>query len=733
MKNALLWILLALATATQAGALEQPAPPALAPLPQQAQAAHLTAQILARYHYKPTPLDNALSEKIFDRYLKALDPDKLFFVQADIDRYTNVRATLGDAIVHDDLRIPFDIFNLYERRVAERFAFARELLKQNFDFDRNESYQYERDKEPWPKSEEELRDLWRKRVKNDWLRIKLAGTEEKAIRVTLDKRYSNSLTRENKSKSEDVFQTFMDAYTTTVEPHTDYFGPRASEEFDIEMKLSLVGVGATLQQRDEYMTIRELVPGGPAARSAMLNVGDRIVGVGQGNNGAVIDVVGWRIDDVVNLVRGTKGTVVRLEVLPANVGPEGQHKLVPIVRNKISFEQLAAKKSVIQVKDGTVTRKVGVISLPTFYQDFDARSKGEKEFKSATRDVARLLDQLKRDKVDGVLVDLRDNGGGSLDEAIGLTGLFTGKGPVVQERDAQGKVRVENADNPKLAWTGPLGVLINRGSASASEIFAAAIQDYGRGIIIGESSFGKGTVQTMVDLDQIAHNEKPKFGELKMTVAQFFRVNGGTTQLRGVTPDISFPTISDPDSFGESSFDNALPWTTIKAAKYTPAGDLADLLPPLRSSHALRIAEDKDFQYLLEDLAEFKSQRTKHVISLNEVERRKDRDMREARLRLRMGSTKADENGKHMRVPTEETAAANITAQQDNGLESDEGNLNDALAAEKGLRDVKDVWLHEAAHVLCDEVNLLRTNAKLAVRATRKSAAIGVVQNWESL
>jgi carboxyl-terminal processing protease len=724
MKKRLLWILLAFVAATQAATLEPSAPPVLAPLQQQAQAANLTAQVLTRYHYKATPLDNAMSEKIFDRYLKALDPDKLFFVQADVDRFANVRTKLGDAIYHEDLHIPFDMFNLYERRVAERLAFARELLKQDFDFERNESYQYKRDKEPWSKSEEESRDLWRKRVKNDWLRLKLAGKEDKVIRGTLDKRYSNSLARAYKSKSEDVFQVFMNAYATSIEPHTDYLGPRASEDFDIAMRLSLVGIGAVLQERDEYTTIRDLVPGGPAALSAKFTIGDRIVGVGQGNNGAVTDVVGWRVDDVVTLIRGAKDSVVRLDVLPADASPDGKHKRITLVRNKISLEKQAAKKSVIQVKDGAATRQVGLIFLPTFYQDSDARSKGEKDFKSATRDVARLLDELKKDKVDGVLVDLRNNGGGSLDEAVELTGLFTGKGPVVQVRNSQGNVKVESGNNAKLAWNGPLGVLINRGSASASEIFAAAIQDYGRGIIIGEPSFGKGTVQSLVNLDEMAHNDKLKFGGLKMTIAQFFRVNGGTTQLRGVTPDISFPTVSDADSFGESSYDNALPWTQIKAAHYTPAGDLTGLIPLLQSPHALRVAKDKDFQYLLEDIAELKSQREKNVISLNEADRRKERNMQEARLKLRVESSAAEGSSKRKNSEKKGTASVKISALQDSGLEFDERNLSDELAVEKAQKDVKDVWLNEAAHILSDEVDILRTNTKLTARVISSPAQI---------
>jgi len=706
MKNKLMSMLLLLAIAAQAIALESP-PPALAPLQTQAQAAAMTAQILTRHHYKATPLDDAMSEKIFERYLKALDSDRLFFLQSDIDKFSSARTRMDDAIYDGDLQIPFSMFNLYERRVIERLSYAKSLLKQGFDFTQKETAQIERDKEPWAKSDDEVRELWRKRVKNDWLRLKLAGKDDRAIREMLAKRYDNALSRIYKYKSDDAFQLFMNSYATSVEPHTDYLGRRASEDFDIAMRLSLVGIGAVLQERDEYITIRELVPGGPAAQSGKLHVGDRIVGVGQGGNSIPTDVVGWRIDDVVRLIRGEKDSMVLLDVLPADVGPDGQHKLIPLVRDKISMEKQAAKKSIIQVKDGNGARKVGVITLPTFYQDFDARRKGDKEYKSATRDVARLLDELKKEKVESVLIDLRNNGGGSLSEAIDLTSLFIGKGPVVQQRDSSGEVRIENGSNPTLAWSGPLGVLINRGSASASEIFAAAIQDYGRGLIIGEQSFGKGTVQSLVKL----HREKPELGELKLTIAQFFRINGGATQLRGVTPDISTINVADTEKFGEASYENALPWTQIKAANFKPVGDFKDLSPLLQTRHNERLSRDKELQYLQEDLIEFRERRKKNTYSLNEKERRKERDMLEERLKLR------EKNGKGK---GDSTALKNASL-RDDGLQANERSLNADLAAEKAQKNAKDVLLNEAANILSDAVDLLNAKSGLVVRATATS------------
>jgi carboxyl-terminal processing protease len=716
MKQKLLWIVFLLATAAQGATLDAQTsyPRELKPAQQEAQAAHLTAEVLARFHYKRTALDDALSEKIFDQYVKALDSEKLFFVQADIDRFADDRTKLDDAILKEDLAVPFAIFNLYEQRVAERFAYARTLLKSGFDFRQNESYQFAREKEAWPKTESEMRELWRKRVKNDWLRLRLAGKDDKNIVEILDKRYGNFLKRISRVKSADAFQTFMNAYTMAIEPHTNYMGPRAAEDFDISMRLSLVGIGAVLAEIDEYTTIRELVTGGPASLSEQLKIGDRIVGVAQGEGGVMTDVMGWRLDDTVALIRGAADSVVVLDVLPADAGPDGKHKLVSLIRKKISLEEQAAKKSVQSVVDGKYTRRIGVISIPTFYEDFAGRQKGLKDYKSATRDVARLLDELRTEKVDSVLIDLRNNGGGSLKEAIELTGLFIDKGPVVQQRGADGEITVGSDTQPGVAWDGPLGVLINRSSASASEIFAAAIQDYGRGLIIGEASFGKGTVQSMIDLDQVVKNGKPQFGELKMTVAQFFRINGGTTQLRGVTPDIPFPAVIDAEAFGESSFDNALPWVQIKAADYSPAGDLKGLLPILLTLHEARVKKDKDFQYLREDIAELKLQRAKNLVSLNETARREERDAQEARLKLRESlrdndkSSRKDAGGKEL--------PASGSARRDDGLQADERNLANQLAADKERKNAKDVLLNEAVHILSDEVAVLKTSASLAAR-----------------
>ena len=719
MKKNLLWILITVAFCGAAHATPADAakttPPVLQPLPLETLISPVAGEFLSRYHYKTIPLDAAMSEKIFDRYLKELDPEKLYFTQADIDKFSASKTKLGDAISSGELAIPFAIFNLYEQRANEHLTYAESLLAKGFDFTQKEGYQYNRSKLGWTKSDDELRDLWRKRVKNDWLRLKIAGKDDKSIVTTLNKRYDVYLSRINKYKSEDVFQIFMDSYATSIDPHTNYFGPQASEEFDISLKLSLIGIGAVLEPREEYTVIRELVPGGPAALSGKFKVGDRIVGVGQ-DKGPITDVVGWRLDDTVALIRGALDSTVMLDVIPVDSAQGDKHSLISLVRKKVKLEERTAKDSIIEIKEGNSSRRIGVITVPGFYQDIDPKDTNDKDGVSVSRDVARLLTKLKKEKVDGVLIDLRNDGGGFLNEAVDLTGLFVGKGPIVQQRDAQGHVSVEPYTGDAPVWDGPLGVLINRGSASASEIFAAAIQDYGRGIIIGESSFGKGTVQSMYQLNKYMHTEKDP-GELKFTRSQFFRINGGTTQLRGVVPDVTFPSFSDMDEFGEASYDNALPWTQIKPADYKPEGHPGELLPILLSKHNARVKNDRDFQNLEEDIAESKTLRKKNLLSLNEAERRKQREADEAKVKAR---EKAAEVGKT--AAEKQALTARNNSMKDDGLQANERTLTSELAAEKAAKEAKDFLLNEAAHVMSDEVDLLKTDTRLAARVLPASA-----------
>ena len=714
MKQKLIWLVLALATATQVAAADSELayPPQLKPDAQEAKAAHLAAQLLSRYHYKPVALDDALSTKMFDQYLKALDPEKLYFLQSDIDRLGVDRTRLDDAILTEDLRAPFDIFNLYERRLIERMAHSRGLLRSGFDFKGDETLQIDRKDLPWPANEWQLHELWRKTVKNDWLRLKLAGQDDLQIAKVLDKRYDSASKRIGKINSADAFQAFMNAYTTAIDPHTNYLGLRAAEDFDIAMRLSLVGIGAVLSDIDGYATIRELVAGGPASLSGQLKVGDRIVGVAQGAAGAIEDVVGWRLDDTVALIRGAVDSTVRLDILPVDNGPDATNKTVGLVRKTITMQDSAAKAKVYSVTQGGSRRLIGVITLPSFYEDVDAARKGDKDYRSATRDVAGLVVKLKAQQVDGLLVDLRDNGGGSLREAVTLTGLFVGKVPVVQTRVAKGEVTVGSNVDTSVAWDGPLGVLINRSSASASEIFAAAIQDYGRGLVIGETSFGKGTVQTVASLDQLAKNPKPTYGELKLTIAQFFRVNGGTTQLRGVTPDIEFPPGSDNAQFGESSFGNALPWSRIQPADYTPVGDVRAQLPVLLAWHERRVQRDPDARSLLEDVARLQEVRKQNLISLNEVVRRQERIAQAKRLAARLAADGAS------------AAQVGTNALADDGLLFNERQLGPDIAAEKAKTAIKDVTLNESVSILSDSVALKQGNS---VEAASGSSTAPVV------
>jgi carboxyl-terminal processing protease len=682
----------------------------LKPSTDEAQAAQLSARFLTRFHYDAQPLDDAMSERVYKAYFKLLDGEKVFFTQQDMAKFAKYKDQLDDAIWNEDLSAPFDVFNQYVLRAVDRMNYARGLLKKGFDFNTDDTYDFDRKHADWPKDQAALDELWRKRTMNDWLRLKLAGKGDDEIRKVLDKRYAGYIDRVRQLDGEDAFQTFMTAYAESTDPHTDYLGPREAQNFDIAMKLSLEGIGAVLQARDDYTQIRELVPAGPAARSGKIHVGDRIVAVGQGDKAAMVDVIGWRLDDVVNLIRGKKDTVVRLEVIPASAGLDGKHELVTLVRKKVTIAEQAAKKKVITVTDGGVTRKIGVIELPTFYSDFGARREGDKDFKSATRDVARLLGELKAEGVQGVVMDLRNNGGGSLYEANELTGLFIDKGPVVQVRDARGQVDEQGDDQAGMAWSGPLAVLVNRGTASASEIFSAAIQDYGRGLVIGTPTFGKGTVQNLVDLDRFASStdgkQKPQYGELKMTIAEFFRINGGSTQLKGVTPDIAFPNNGSDKDFGESTYDNALAWTHIAPADYKPVADMQAWLPQLRQMHDARVAKSPAWKLMLDELAQYKKMRDRTTVSLNFAKRdaeRKELDAVQAGFRAR-----------HKAIDGSDAAETDTDDALDDGLNPGERSLKEELKDEKAAKAAPDPVLKETAHILFDAIGLIKADPKLA-------------------
>lgn len=694
----------------------------VAPNADQATASKLVYGLLSdsRYAYRPRPLDASLSQDIFDRYFEALDGAKMYFTAADVARFAPLKQRLAESISEGELAPAYDIFGAYRQRVRERVAYARALLKQDFDFSGNERWEYDREDAPWAKSTAELDDLWRKTVMNDWLRLKLAGQKPEDIRKTLDKRYARLEKSVDELKGEDVFQFFLNSYTGAIDPHTDYFTPQTAENFNQSMSLSLEGIGAQLQRQDEMVAIREIIPGGPADLSDKLQPGDRIVAVGQGKDGPMTDVVGWRIDDVVKLIRGKSGSQVRLEYIPVAGGIDGPHAKIVLTRAKIKLEEQAAKSKVIDVPaaNGAPARRIGVIELPTFYQDFEGRRRNPNDFNSATRDVARLLTQFKAQGIDGVVLDLRNNGGGSLDEAVELTGLFVDKGPVVQVRESGGRVSVNSDRKPGVAWEGPLAVLVNRGSASASEIFAGAIQDYGRGLVIGETTFGKGTVQNLVDLDRWPGNSEPRFGSVKLTIAQFFRVSGSSTQHKGVVPDLAFPVSVDASEYGESTYDNALPWTQISQLPHQQYGNFKPLLPRLESLHAARTAKDKEWQWWSEDVAEFREETAKKYVSLNEAERRAERDRNEAKRKQRQAERKA------LGLPLD--PLADIT---DDGLGSAERDIVKDAEREKLAEQRPDPLLRESAAILADAIDVLDQDRKLLTQVLPESSTAVVWAN----
>ncbi|MBY4597585.1 carboxy terminal-processing peptidase [bacterium BD-1] len=696
---------LPLAMAMAAGS-SAPAPGAsayLEPTVEQAAAARLVYGILSdsRYVYRAKPLDDALSAEIHRRYLESLDDQKLFFTQADITRFDAFRLRHDDAIKAQQFQPAFDVFATYQRRVAERVAYARSLLAKPFDFSTDETWLYDREGADWAASSAELDSAWRKYVKNDALRLKLAGRSQEEIRKTLDKRYAGLAERVAELRGDDVFETFMNAYASSIDPHTSYMSPRSAENFNMQMRLSLEGIGAVLQRQEEFVVMRTIVPGGPAALSGKLKVGDRVVAVGQGTSGPMTDVVGWRIDDTVALIRGKKGTQVRLDVLPADAGVDAKPERVVITRDKVKLEQQAAQKRIVEVGD----RRIGVVELPTFYLDFEARRRGDKDARSATADVAKLLRELRAEQVDGVVVDLRDNGGGSLLEAVELTGLFIDAGPVVQVRETGGRVNVEADDEAGVAWDGPLAVLVNRASASASEIFAAAIQDYGRGLIIGEPTFGKGTVQSLIDLDRFPRKDDVKFGQVKLTVAQFFRVDGGTTQHAGVVPDLQFPVTLDASDYGESTYDNALPATRIAQAPHGNLGNFAALSPQLVANHEARVAKDPEFQWWAEDVARFRAEREKKSISLNESVRRAERD--------RLAAERKQRQAERVAAGLAKDDAERVV---DDGLSYNERSVAQQAAEEEAAKNGPDPLLRESAAILADALDLLSADRQLTAQ-----------------
>ena len=632
----------------------------LKPDMQQSVVAKSLVELIENFHYQKVAVNDAFSSVVFDEYLKALDGGRSYFLQSDIADFEKFRLTMDDDVRSGDLSVPFYIFNVYQKRYNDRVNFALKEIEKKFSFTSNDTYTYDREKLPWLKSESESNSLWSKRIKYEMLNLKITGTAETKMKETLKKRYENLISQSTKFNQQDVFQIFMNSFTGSVDPHTSYFVPNKAQEFNEDLARTFEGIGARLQLENEVVKIAEIIPGGPAFKSKAIQANDRIIAVAQGKAGEFVDVIGWRLDVTVTKIKGPKGTIVRLKVIPAGQELSSTPKIVELVRAKVVLEDQSAKRTIKTITSGGKSYKIGIIQLPAFYADFRAMQAGDPNYKSTTRDVRLLLDTLKREKVDAVVLDLRSNGGGSLPEAISLTGLFIKSGPVVQVRDRRNEIEVSEDEDESIAWTGPLGVFVDRFSASASEIFAGAIQDYGRGVIIGNQSYGKGTVQQGIDMSRVisttdklmlkgaqtvnakgsqganvTRTNAPEFGQINLTMAKFYRVNGSSTQHKGVVPDIEFPTVFSKDKYGESSEPSALPWDTISPSQFNPLASLDEVKRKLIALHQERMKTSVGFKDLQEDIAEFAKREAETSITLNEAQLKKERDEQEAKSLLR--------------------------------------------------------------------------------------------------
>lgn len=664
----------------------------VAPAKEHAKLSFVIAKQLQYQHYRQMVLDDELSSRVFDAFIKSLDPNRTFFLATDIKQLEQFRLQIDNNFRRGELKNAFKAFNLYQKRHAERLVYSLNLLENQFDqldFSKNETLMIERDEMPWPANKKEQNNLTRKQLKNMIIGFKLAGKADKEIQELLVKRYKNQLNRIKQTNNEDAFRVYMNALAESYDPHTQYFSPRVSENFDIQMSLSLEGIGAMLQSDDGYTKVKRLVPAGPAEKAGQLKAGDRIVGVGQGVNGEMVDVIGWRLDDVVQLIRGKKGTTVRLELIPQKSKDDHKTRTIQIVRNTVKLEEQAAQKEVIKFAANGKQQKVGVIDIPAFYIDFKAAQAGDPNYKSTTRDVKKLIEELKQENIDGLVIDLRNNGGGSLQEVNSLVGLFIKSGPTVQVKAADGRIAQLNDDSDEVTYKGPLVVLVNRLSASASEIFAGAIQDYNRGIIIGNQTFGKGTVQALQQLEK---------GQIKLTHAKFYRVSGDSTQNLGVIPDITFPALYDKEDIGESSLPEALPWDQVKNAEFQLYPTMSSLFPILKEKHVKRSENDPDFRYIQETVARIDKKKTQKVLSLNFEQRQKEyKESRQEQLEI--------ENRR--RVAKGEKPFSSIKELDDN---DDILGLNDDDDEEDKKDSDSRTLLMESAKILLDYIQLKQSN-----------------------
>jgi len=688
--------------------------------PQRDTAVEMVAKLQER-HYAKLPYGDDLSSQHLDNYINSLDSGKMFFTAVDLTDFEQYRSVMDDQLREGKLDAGFTIFNRYHQRVQDRLNNVSDTLPETvaaMDFTIDESFPLDMEDRQWAKDQAELDDRWRKQLKNQVLSLKIADKDEDEIVPTLQKRYKRQLQNVTQYNSQDVFQIYANALTELYDPHTNYLSPRSTENFNINMSLSLEGIGAVLQMEDEYTKVSSLVAKGPADKEGELRPSDRIVAVGQGVDGALEDIIGWRLDEVVQLIRGPKDTTVRLEVIPAKSKSTDERKVITIVRNKVKLEEQSAQKKMLEIPAGDEVIKIGVIDIPAFYIDFDAMRRGEKDYKSTTRDVKKLLQELEADGVDGIIIDLRNNGGGSLQEANELTGLFIEYGPTVQIRHSSRRVWRDGKRVKSPYYEGPLVVLVNRLSASASEIFAGAMQDYERAIIVGDSSFGKGTVQTLIPLTE---------GQLKITESKFYRISGESTQHRGVVPDVEFPSMYDTTEIGESALDHALRWDQISPVRHINYDDFSSVLPDIQTQFLERSAHNPDFIFLEDQIELAQATRKITVLPLNEKSRIALRDTqkekalnienkrRKAKGEELLTSLQEDEDG-HSDAPDLDPLAANETE-----TETDDDDVDvDKKDEEEDVTD--DVLLMEAGYVLVDA--LLLKQRRYALHQEEEEAAV---------
>ncbi|TDE16816.1 carboxy terminal-processing peptidase [Dyadobacter psychrotolerans] len=665
------------------------------PIPAQYKAEELTTRILSSYHYRKTKLNDSLSAEMFSKYIDGIDHGRLYYLASDIADFEKYKFSFDDYLLKRELDVPFEMYNVFRKRYKERSDYIQSLLTEAkpFDFSTDESINTDREKAPWAKSSDELNDTWRKYLKSEALDLKLSGKADTAVASALRDRYKNRDRALARIRTEQVFQMFMNSYAESLDPHTSYLAPTAADRFKQDMSQSLEGIGAMLREEDNYIKIVEVIPGGPAFKGKQLKKEDKIIGVAQGDEGKFVDIVGWFVDDAVKLIKGAKSTVVRLQVISADALAGTPPKEYRLVREKIKIEEQRAKKEIVSINSNKKDYKIGVIDIPLFYRDFEGAQQREKEFSSTTRDVQKLITELQAENVDGIVIDLRNNGGGSLTEAISLTGLFINRGPVVQVKESQGEVEIQSDNDPMVAYSGPMAVMVNRFSASASEIFAAAIQDYKRGIIVGEQTYGKGTVQTLINLNQYDPKYPEALGDAKLTVAKFYRINGSSTQLKGVMPDLELPTAFLTNEYGEGSQPSALPWDQIASSKYEVTKNINDkIVSQLKDKYNQRLKSDEELKTLVKTLDEFKKARENKVVSLQESKRKVERaEAEKKRLAMKQLGEEGDE---------------------------DEEELDGkAVEAPKEVKKKKDIYLTETGRMLAD---LIQISKEPSLAGTKK-------------